>query len=137
MPEGYMHALLGGMLIGLAAVILLWFNGRIMGVSGIASRLLAKPTPDSFWRFAFIGGLILGGGIYQFLNHKTMIIETPMIQLVIAGLCVGFGTVMGSGCTSGHGICGLARLSKRSIVATVVFMLSGIITVSVMHFVRG
>ena len=127
MTESYWHGLFGGMLIGLAAVLLYGFNGRIMGVSGILSRLLQKPAPDWPWRLSFVVGLILGGAAYRFpLNVH---IQASYLTIVVAGLLVGFGTVLGNGCTSGHGICGIARFSKRSIVATLVFMAAGIVTV--------
>lgn len=127
------------MLIGAAAVVLFWFNGRMMGVSGIVSRLLgphaghsllfAKPDQDYWWRAAFIVGLVSGGFLYQLKFPVTVVIGASGLNLIVAGLLVGFGTVMGSGCTSGHGICGMARLSKRSIAATIVFMTAGILTV--------
>ena len=129
MNISYVHGLIGGMLIGAAAVILYWFNGRIMGVSGITSKLLVKPDKDFWWRFVFVLGLVLGGLIYQMRFPVTVVINASGLCLIIAGLLVGFGTVIGNGCTSGHGICGIARLSKRSIVATIVFMGTGILTV--------
>ena len=129
MNESYLHGLWGGMLIGAAAVMLCWFNGRIMGVSGITSRLLTKPHREYWWRLAFVVGLILGGFIYQLKFPVSAVIDASLFYLLAAGLLVGFGTVMGNGCTSGHGICGIARLSKRSIVATLVFMATGILTV--------
>jgi uncharacterized membrane protein YedE/YeeE len=117
------------MLIGLAAVLLYWFNGRIMGVSGITSKLLSKLDRDYGWRSAFILGLVSGGIIYQMRYPVVVIINASGWGLAAAGLLVGFGTVMGSGCTSGHGVCGIARLSKRSVTATLVFMSAGILTV--------
>ncbi len=129
MNISYIHGLIGGVLIGAAVVVLYWFNGRMMGVSGITSRLLEKPNQDYWWRLAFIFGLVLGGIIYQMKFPVTVVIDASGWNLIVAGLLVGFGTVMGSGCTSGHGICGMARLSKRSIVATIVFMTMGILTV--------
>ncbi len=129
MNASYAHGLIGGMLIGLAAVLLYWFNGRIMGVSGIVSRLLSKPDQDFWWRLAFVIGLVSGGFIYQLKYPVTIVIDASGLSLIIAGLLVGAGTVIGNGCTSGHGICGVARLSKRSIVATIVFMAAGILTV--------
>ena len=129
MDISYIYGLLGGALIGTAAVILYRFNGRIMGVSGIASKLLVKPDHDFWWRLAFILGLVSGGFIYQIKFPVTAVINASGWNLMVAGLLVGFGTVMGSGCTSGHGICGIARLSKRSITATIVFMTMGILTV--------
>ena len=129
MNISYIHGLIGGVLIGLAAVILFWFNGRIMGVSGITSKLLDKPDKDFWWRLAFVVGLVLGGFIYQLRSPVTVTIDASGWVLIAAGLLVGAGTVIGNGCTSGHGICGMARLSRRSIVATIVFMAAGIITV--------
>mgnify|MGYP003425805518 FL=1 len=129
MNASYTNGLIGGMLIGLAAVLLYWFNGRIMGVSGIVSRLLSKPDQDFWWRLAFVIGLVSGGFIYQLKYPVTIVIDASGLSLIIAGLLVGAGTVIGNGCTSGHGICGVARLSKRSIVATIVFMAAGILTV--------
>ncbi len=129
MNTSYVHGLIGGMLIGVAAVILYWFNGRIMGVSGITSKLLAKADRDYWWRLAFVLGLVSGGLIYQMKFPVVVVINASGWGLIAAGLLVGFGTVIGSGCTSGHGICGMARLSKRSIIATIVFMVAGILTV--------
>jgi len=129
MNVSYLHGLIGGVFIGTAAVILYWFNGRIMGVSGICSRLLAKPDKDFWWRLLFITGLVLGGFIYQLKFPVNVVIDAPVGEVIVAGLLVGFGTVLGNGCTSGHGICGIARVSKRSIVATIIFMITGILTV--------
>lgn len=129
MAIAYINGLWGGMLIGLAAVLLFWFNGRIMGVSGIVSRLLAKPDKDFGWRLAFVAGLVLGGFLYQSKFSVSVVVDASFGTLVISGLLVGFGTVLGNGCTSGHGVCGIARLSKRSIAATFVFMVAGMLTV--------
>jgi uncharacterized membrane protein YedE/YeeE len=129
MNMSYVDGLTGGMLIGTAAVILFWFNGRIMGVSGITSRLLAKPDKDFGWRLAFVAGLVFGGFIYQIKFPVTVVIDASGWGLIASGILVGFGTVLGNGCTSGHGICGVARLSKRSITATIVFMMTGILMV--------
>ena len=129
MNISYVHGLIGGMFIGSAAVILYWFNGRIMGVSGIVSRLLAKADKEYWWRLSFGFGLVSGGLIYQVKFPVEVVINASGWNLIAAGFLVGFGTVMGSGCTSGHGICGMARLSKRSIAATIIFMMTGILTV--------
>jgi hypothetical protein len=129
MNLSYVHGLIGGVFIGTAAVILFWFNGRIMGVSGITSKLLAKPDKDYWWRVAFVVGLVSGGFIYQMKFPVSVVINASLGDLIAAGLLVGFGTVIGNGCTSGHGICGIARLSKRSIVATIIFILVGVLTV--------
>ncbi len=133
----YLHGFLGGMLIGGAAVLLFWFNGRIMGVSGITSKLLAKPDKDFLWYLAFVLGLVLGGFFYQLKFPVIAVIKADVWTLIISGLLVGFGTVLGNGCTSGHGICGMARLSKRSIVATLVFMTAGILTVAIKNMLGG
>ena len=129
MHFSYINGLLGGMLIGLAAVLFFWINGRIMGVSGIASRLLEKPKQDSWWRLSFILGLISGGGVYKQRFFVEVNVDATWPFLIFAGFLVGLGTVIGNGCTSGHGICGIARFSKRSIAATIVFMGMGILTV--------
>ena len=126
-------ALAGGALIGLAAVILLLANGRIAGVSGIAAGLLTRRRGEFGWRAAFIAGLWLGAGVYVVARGGLFPVElaasTPL--MIGAGLLVGFGTRMAGGCTSGHGVCGIARLSGRSLVATGVFMASGFATVFV------
>ena len=128
---------LGGVLIGLAAVLLLLANGRIAGVSGIVGGLLARVRGDTAWRAAFVLGLWLGGLVYWAARGELFAveIEATLPLMIGAGLLVGFGTRLGSGCTSGHGVCGIARFSKRSTVATVVFMTAGIATVFVVRHV--
>jgi uncharacterized protein len=127
-------ALAGGLLIGLAAALLLWFNGRIAGISGIVGALLRPVRGDVAWRIAFVAGLVAAP-----LLHATVAalpvprIEADTASLVVAGLLVGVGTRYGSGCTSGHGVCGLSRLSPRSAVATAVFMAAGFATVFVLR----
>jgi uncharacterized membrane protein YedE/YeeE len=126
---------LGGMLIGLAAVLLLVANGRIAGVSGIVSGLLARVRGDMAWRAMFVAGLWLGALVYWAARGSLFDMElqaTPAV-MIGAGLLVGYGTRLGSGCTSGHGVCGIARFSSRSVVATLVFMACGIATVFVMR----
>ena len=123
--------LLGGLLIGAAAAMMLLGAGRVAGVSGIAARATGIGTGDmsltSAW--GFLGGLPLGAAIAAVaLGWKAPEVASPIV-LIIAGLLVGFGTRLGSGCTSGHGVCGVSRLSQRSIVATVTFMAAGILTV--------
>jgi len=122
---------LGGMLIGLATVLLLALNGRIAGVSGILSGAVTAPDRfDRSWRLLFILGLMAGAALYRVFSGALPVqIEAGMPTLVVAGLLVGFGTRLGSGCTSGHGVCGLARLSPRSLAATITFMLFGMLTV--------
>jgi uncharacterized membrane protein YedE/YeeE len=125
-------ALLGGILIGLAATLLLVFNGRVLGITGIVAGL---PTRDAAWRASFIGGMILGAALLvRFLPAALDVsLHPPAPLLVAGGLLVGFGTRMANGCTSGHGVCGIARLSKRSIIATGVFVCTGALTVFVLH----
>ena len=129
----------GGILIGLSVTIMLFFNGRITGVSGIIAGLLTPKTGEWLWRLVFLIGMIAGSTFFVYLYPETFIPRTgfPTSLLVIGGLLVGFGTKLGSGCTSGHGICGIAQLSPRSIVATVIFMLSGAITVFIMRHIIG
>jgi uncharacterized protein len=123
--------LIGGLLIGLAAALLLLLNGRISGISGIVGGLVAPKRPDAGWRIAFVAGLLVGAFAFALATGGaipvTMQASVPV--LVAAGLLVGFGTRLGSGCTSGHGLCGIARLSKRSIVATSVFFGAAMLTV--------
>jgi uncharacterized protein len=123
-------ALLGGMLIGAAAAALLLLNGRILGVSGIVGGLLSPRDGDTSWRLWFVAGLL----VPPLLLNLSGTTDGPgfpgsLWVIALAGLLVGFGSRMGSGCTSGHGICGMARLSTRSIVATLCFMLTGFLTV--------
>ena len=132
-------ALAGGVLIGIAAALLLWLNGRIAGVSGIVDRALLSPPGDRDWRLAFLIALA-GGGALGFLllpNAAPHAVVDSWPPLVLAGLLVGVGTSYGSGCTSGHGVCGLARRSARSLVATVAFMAAGVATVYVIRHLTG
>ena len=132
-------AAIGGALIGLSAVLLMVFTGRIAGISGIFAGLINPQTTDRAWRAAFIGGLIAAPLAAALLGHTVPTPRMPgsYIVVVIGGLLVGLGTRLGSGCTSGHGICGIARLSPRSIVATGVFMMAAIIVVALTHHVFG
>jgi len=132
-------AAIGGGLIGLSAVLLMLLTGRIAGISGILGGLLDFRSEDKDWRIAFIAGLIVAPLIAGWMGYGMPPPELPASWAVIiaAGLLVGFGTRLGGGCTSGHGICGVARLSVRSIAATVVFMLAAIVTVAVTRHVFG
>ena len=131
--------LAGGALIGLAAAGLMFANGRVAGVSGILGRSFGAAGSDLAWRLAFLAGLPLGAtiarAIYGDLNGFAITSNVPL--LIAGGLLVGVGTTLGSGCTSGHGVCGLARGSKRSLAATLVFMLAGVVTVFVVRHVTG
>lgn len=123
-------ALAGGALIGLAAALLLLLNGRIAGISGVLGGLLKPARGDIGWRVAFVLGLVAAPLVYGLVALlPTPVIEANNLTLVVAGLLVGVGTRYGSGCTSGHGVCGVARLSPRSLVATACFMGAGFATV--------
>ncbi len=131
-------ALAGGMLIGLAAAAFLLINGRIAGISGIIGGLLRPTAGDRAWRLAFVGGLLAAPLLYQlFAVLPEARIEAGWPILIVAGLLVGIGTRYGSGCTSGHGVCGLSRMSPRSLVATLVFMGAGFATVFVVRHLLG
>jgi uncharacterized membrane protein YedE/YeeE len=132
-------ALIGGALIGLSATMLLLFNGRVAGISGIFNGLINPAQKDKAWRGLFLLGLILGTAIYIWSPQggAPVPLGISTLTLLIAGFIVGFGTRMGSGCTSGHGVCGLGRFSFRSLVATLTFMATGIITVYVMRHLLG
>jgi uncharacterized membrane protein YedE/YeeE len=131
-------ALLGGVLIGLASVWLLVANGRIAGVSGILHGVFAAPPGDVLWRLAFIVGLVFAGAAWQLIAQPPA--PRPGFSLAwiaVAGLLTGFGTRMGGGCTSGHGVCGLGRLSVRSLVAVALFILTGMATTFVTRHLLG
>lgn len=130
---------IGGLLIGLSAAMMLLFNGRIAGISGIFRGVIQPKEGDFGWRAAFIGGLVVGGAIL-FAAMPAMFevsIDRSLIAVAAAGVLVGFGTRLGNGCTSGHGVCGLSRFSARSLVATVSFMGAGAITVFVVNHLLG
>ena len=123
-------ALTGGIVIGAAAALFLLANGRIAGISGILGGLLRPTAGDIGWRAAFIGGLVFSPALYAlFARLPAATIEAGYPLLIVAGLLVGAGTRYGAGCTSGHGVCGLSRLSPRSLVATLAFMAAGFVTV--------
>ena len=123
-------SLAGGMLIGLAAAILILFNGRIAGISGIAGGLLRPRHGDVAWRLAFIAGLLASPLLYRlFQALPEARVEAGTPALIVAGLLVGVGVRYGAGCTSGHGVCGLSRWSPRSLAATIAFMAAGFVTV--------
>ncbi|MGY8862684.1 MAG: YeeE/YedE family protein [Pseudomonadales bacterium] len=128
------QALLGGILIGISAALLLAFNGRIAGISGILYNVLFNPLSGSErgWRMAFLVGLIGGGYLMLPVGFELRQGYSPIL-LIISGLAVGIGTRIGNGCTSGHGVCGIGLMAGRSMVATATFMVSGIITVSILR----
>lgn len=130
----YLLALLGGILLGLSVVGYLFINGRIAGVSGLITQVLNSQTIFKTPAIWFLLGLLITPIFYGWIFKPdiAMVVTSPML-LIFSGLLVGFGTSLGSGCTSGHGICGISRLSKRSIVATSIFMLAGFMTVYVIR----
>ena len=135
-----LSALAGGILIGLSAVLLLTVNGRIAGISGILHGLVAPEKPDDLdWRILFLAGLIAAAFLYRLLNgmDNSIVLEASIPIVGVGGILTGIGTAVGSGCTSGHGICGLARGSSRSLAATISFMLVGVITVFILRHVIG
>ena len=115
---------LGGLLIGLASAILLVMNGRIAGISGIAGGVVRLQRGETLWRVLFVAGLLVGGMIASFVSPSAVVfdVDRSTLALAAAGLLVGIGTQMGNGCTSGHGVCGLSRFSRRSLVAVATFM---------------
>jgi uncharacterized membrane protein YedE/YeeE len=129
-----MTSFAGGLLIGVAAAMLILFNGRIAGISGIVGGLLRPAGGDGAWRVAFILGLLLAPvAVALFGRQPFPRIDAGFGTLIVAGLLVGLGTSYGSGCTSGHGVCGLSRLSPRSLFATLAFMAAGMVTVFIMR----
>lgn len=134
-----MNAIMGGVLIGLAVSMMMLFNGRVTGISGILSGVVKPKKNDLTWRLAFVGGLLFGG--FTLLHFKPdsfiQISSATWLDYMVAGLLVGFGTLLGNGCTSGHGVCGISRLSTRSIVATLTFISFGIISVFIFKYFRG
>ena len=134
MMDSILMSLLGGMIIGLATAVFLVFNGRVTGISGIINGFLGFVKEERLWRGAFLLGLILGGFVLSssapefFVNTS----DRHLWLIAAAGLIVGYGTLMGSGCTSGHGVCGIARFSIRSVIATVVFMAMGMFIATVL-----
>ena len=128
-------ALLGGIIIGFAVLLFFLFNGRLIGISGIASNFINQQD-KRFDNFLFLIGLVLGPLVYKILSNKEIeiVISNSFVLLIIAGLLVGFGTRISGGCTSGHGISGISRFSLRSIIATITFILVGVITVLIKNY---
>ncbi|MBL9007362.1 MAG: YeeE/YedE family protein [Myxococcales bacterium] len=135
----YLPALAGGLMIGTAAALMLWLEGRIAGISGIVGGLLQRTQGDATWRIAFLLGLIASPLLLMLFTGQRAQVHATVSpsMLVLAGLLVGFGTRLGSGCTSGHGVCGLARRSPRSLVAVATFIATGALTVYFMRHLGG
>jgi uncharacterized membrane protein YedE/YeeE len=132
------QSLTGGLLIGIAAMLLMYFNGRIAGISGIVGGLLKPSKGEIGWRVAFISGLMISSLVYMIASPLPATkIDANIVTLIIAGLMVGFGTRYGSGCTSGHGVCGLSRGSIRSFAATSSFIGAGVLTVYFVKYLMG
>ncbi len=131
MSSSIIMSLCGGALVGLASSLMLVFNGRVTGISGIIYGLFEARREEFVWRMLFLFGLVAGGLTLFFVYPDAFPQGASMssLRVGIAGILVGFGTILGSGCTSGHGVCGVSRISKRSIVATSIFILSGVATV--------
>ena len=136
MTETFINALIGGVAIGLSATILLAFNGRIAGISGIFNGAIRSFASDNAWQWVFIFAMVSTALIYRLTTGTSYSVDpfSPW-AMIIGGLFVGIGTRWGSGCTSGHGVCGLGRLSLRSLVATLTFMIVGVITVGLIRHV--
>ncbi len=133
MQQDWINALLGGIIIGLSVSMMLLLNGRVTGISGIINGVLTPLKGDTVWRVLFVTGLFLGGLAIKALNPNVFngSLNTETWTTVVAGLLVGFGTIMGSGCTSGHGVCGISRMSPRSLVATIAFIGAGVAAVAI------
>lgn len=134
-----LYPLLGGSLIGTAVTLMLLFNGRVAGISGIIASSLSKPNKDGLWRWFFIGGMLAGGVLIQIIHPELFVNRSGRNTglILVAGLLVGYGTVMGSGCTSGHGVCGISRFSVRSVAATLTFMFFGFLAVQSVNYFFG
>ncbi|MFK7859517.1 MAG: YeeE/YedE family protein [Granulosicoccus sp.] len=136
-------SLIGGVLIGLSALLVLLLFGRIAGISGITTGAFLTPSKDWLWRVAFLSGLVLAPLFMTWLGQdqwglaflSTLPVSLNIAGMALAGLAVGIGTVLGSGCTSGHGVCGLGRLSGRSLVAVIIFMTTAAVTVAVLRHI--
>lgn len=138
MMDDIFMALLGGALIGLSASLMLVFNGRVTGISGILNGFLRAPK-EGTWRGAFLGGLLLGGAVLGAIRPDLFVNVSGRSLMVVpvAGFIVGFGTLLGSGCTSGHGVCGLARFSIRSLIATLTFIAVGVVAATGLKYLVG
>lgn len=136
--NAFVAPLVGGVLIGLAATLLLSFNGRIAGISGILGGTIRSSDGERSWRATFLFGLLVGGVGFALVRPNVFgATPAPLPLVLVAGLLVGFGARLGGGCTSGHGVCGMSRFSTRSVIATLVFMATAVITVFVVRHVVG
>jgi uncharacterized protein len=134
----FLEPLSGGLLIGIAAALLLWLNGRVVGVSGMLGGVLAPVRGDVSWRVLALLGLALAGAIGALVAPEQIgRSPRPLPVLALAGLCVGIGTRLSNGCTSGHGVCGVSRLSPRSLIATMTFVATGVLTVLALRVLGG
>lgn len=133
----FLIAFIGGLMLGLSVVGYLYVNGRVAGISGLIGQVLNSKTVFKTPAIWFLSGLILTPFIYGLLVQPEIELNASPLMMIVAGLLVGFGTRLGSGCTSGHGICGISRLSKRSIVATMTFMFAGFVAVYLIRHITG
>jgi len=133
----FLIAFIGGLMLGLSVVGYLYVNGRIAGISGLVGQVLNPKTVFKTPAIWFLSGLIITPFIYGLFVQPEIELNASPLMMIVAGLLVGFGTRLGSGCTSGHGICGISRLSKRSIVATMTFMFAGFVTVYIIRHITG
>ncbi len=133
------QALMGGVLIGLAVSMMMLFNGRVTGISGILAGIIKPSKTDFDWRLSFLIGLLLGGFALRILNPGVFvqISSAKWADYAFAGVLVGFGTLLGNGCTSGHGVCGISRISVRSIMATVTFITFGMLSLFIFKMFKG
>ncbi len=133
------NAILGGAIIGIAASLMMLFNGRVTGISGIVAGIVKPKKQDTSWRISFLVGLLFGGFVLKIFRPDFFFQSSSALlgDYVFAGLLVGFGTLLGNGCTSGHGVCGISRLSVRSIVATTTFIAFGIFSLYLFKVMRG
>lgn len=134
MHQEWINAIIGGLIIGTAVSLLLLFNGRVTGISGIINGACSDIKRERTWRILFVLGLLCGGIVFRIMDPSVFnnTLAADLWMTALSGLLVGFGTILGSGCTSGHGICGVSRLSRRSILATFIFICSGAMTVFIM-----
>lgn len=133
----FLIAFIGGLMLGLSVVGYLYVNGRIAGISGLIGQVLNSKTMFKTPAIWFLSGLILTPFIYGLFVQPEIELNASPLMMIVAGLLVGFGTRLGSGCTSGHGICGISRLSKRSIIATMTFMFAGFVAVYIIRHITG